>query len=364
MTPFRGVVLGCVATLTGLLSAGAAQAGWQGVFQATCFHRSAPVVSGYYAVPAVSYYADPCACPCPQTVCTTNYVQRCYYQPVVTYQAQTYTEPVTTYRTSYYYEPVTAYRYTGCFDPCTCTYRQVATAYTTYRLRAQCCPVTTYVQRCAYVPVTTYRRCCYWEPQTCCSLVDPCTGAPVGTPAPAVPAVPAVPAQPGVSESLRPGGPGVTEQFNGGSTGSPGYNRFYPPMNPAPPEGSGSSRQRSQFNPPLPPAPQPPAKPIVPKYDRIAYDADPDPGQANLVGVVLEEGDNTPKAGAQLVFVNDGPGGRQETATADSSGRFRVHLTSGTWTVYVRDAQGQQRYHSKVHVRTGEVQQMTLVKNR
>ena len=69
---------------------------------------------------------EPCPQPC-QPQCTTQYVQRSYYQPVTTYQQRTYYEPVTTYRTSYYYEPVTSYHYSCYYDPCTCHYQQVAT---------------------------------------------------------------------------------------------------------------------------------------------------------------------------------------------------------------------------------------------
>src|SRR5438132_10393852 len=106
MKPFRVAAVCCA---LGFFGAGAAplQAAWNNVFQVCC-HRCgavapAPVVANYAPV-----VADPC---CPQQVCTTRYVQRCYYQPVTAYQSRTYYEPVTTYRTSYYHEPVTSYRY-------------------------------------------------------------------------------------------------------------------------------------------------------------------------------------------------------------------------------------------------------------
>ncbi|MCI0355571.1 MAG: hypothetical protein L0099_11115, partial [Acidobacteria bacterium] len=176
MKLFR-TVAGACAALLGLAALSPARAGWQSVFQVTCFHRP----------PSVSYY-DPCCDPCPQPVVTTRYVQRCYYQPVTTYQTRTYYQPVTTYRTSYYYEPVTSYRYSCYFDPCTCSYRQVATPVTNYCLRARCCPVTSWVQRCCSVPVTSYRQCCYWEAQSC--YVDPC--APYNGTAVTAPASPGV----------------------------------------------------------------------------------------------------------------------------------------------------------------------------
>src|SRR5262245_25765136 len=149
-----------------------AVAGWDNVFQTTCFfhrHRAqccpAPVVAA--AVPAccpqpvVAASPAPCCQPQPCQQCTTQYVQRCFYQPVTVYQQQTYYEPVTTYRTNYYYEPVCTYRYACYFDPCTCSYQQVATPVVSQVLRSQCCPVQSWVQRCCSVPVTTHQKSCY-----------------------------------------------------------------------------------------------------------------------------------------------------------------------------------------------------------
>ena len=135
-----------------------------------------PLVAG---PPARS--ADPGCCPqpCPQTTCTTRYVQRCYYQPVVTYKTNTYYEPVTTYRTSYYYQPVTSYRYSCYYDPCTCRYQSVATPQTCYQLRSRCCPVTSYLQRTCMTPVTAYQQSFYYEPVTTCCTTT--TGAPVAS---------------------------------------------------------------------------------------------------------------------------------------------------------------------------------------
>src|SRR5437870_999828 len=103
MRPLRRAVWGCALVLTTVMAAPAA-AGWDNVFQVTC-HHCRKSVSAY--VPA---YAPACCAPaapacCPQPTCTTQYVQRSYYQPVTTYRTSSYYEPVTTYRTSYYYEP-------------------------------------------------------------------------------------------------------------------------------------------------------------------------------------------------------------------------------------------------------------------
>jgi hypothetical protein len=335
--------------MIGLLSTAPAWAGWQGVFQVCCHSCSTPAVSGYYAGYGC---CDPCCQPCcPQTVCQTNYVQRCYYQPVTTYRTQTYYQPVTTYRTSYYYEPVTCYRYSCCYDPCTCSYRQVATPYTSYRLRSQCCPVTSFVQRCCMVPVTTYQKCCYWEAQTCCSLVDPCAG--VAAPATAAPAVPAVTESPsGVTvPGVRESAPAVPPA----NSGSPLYDRTQPPA-ALPPEGSSSSFRQGSPRSPATPAVRPP---VVPKYDRIAFDRAPS-FNWNLAGQIVSQS-NSPRSGAKLLFVSDAASGTQESATADRDGRFRLTLASGNWLVYVRDEQGKAVFHTKVNVKGHEAQQMTLV---
>lgn len=351
MNMTRPIIAAALATLA-LGLASPARAGWDGVFQVTCWHRCCPSTSGFLSQ---SFFADPCCNPCPQQVCTTRYVQRSYYQACTTYQARSFTEAVTSYRTSYFYAPVTTVRYSCCYDPCTCTSRMVATPITRWELRSQCCPVTNYVQRCCYVPVTSYQKVCYWEPQTCCSLVDPCTGGVIsnGTAAPGlngqVPAVPAETPQPGVSEFR-----------NGGSTGSPLYNKTYPPNLP---EGSGSSyRSRSQRPPTIaaPPTTTVPQAPVIPKMDRIALD-DSSASSSGLVGRVLAGGAKSPRASTQLVFVPNAASGKQETVMTDADGRFRVKLDAGDWSVYLRDAGGNAVLHSTVSIGRNELRQMTLV---
>src|SRR2546423_1115283 len=166
MRPLRGAVWGCALVLLGT-SVVPAHAAWDNVFQITCFHRRPKTTASYYVAPAACDACQPCQ------PCTTSYVQRCYYQPVVSYQSRSYYEPVTSFRTSYYYEPVTSYRYSCYYDPCSCSYQQVACPTTSYRLRSQCCPVQSWVQRCAQVPVTSYRAASYWEPVTSCCTPQP-----------------------------------------------------------------------------------------------------------------------------------------------------------------------------------------------
>jgi len=250
MKPFRGGRWLCALVA---LAAGSveARAAWDNVFQVCCNScGSKPVVSSYYAPQATG------CCPQP-TCCTTQYVQRCYYQPVTCYQSKTYYEPVTSYRTSYYYEPVTSYRYSCYYDPCTCSYQQVACPQTCYRLRSQTCATTSYLQRCCQVPVTSYRLSYYMEPVTTCSAPPACPS-------------PCQPASPGVSETPAPSSPGVGVQENrqtappAAAPSGDGTNRYYQPQptNP-PPMGSSTLRQV-----PAPGQPAPPPPPTV-KLDRI-----------------------------------------------------------------------------------------------
>ncbi len=251
MKPWRGVTWGCALALWG---AGAlpAQAAWNNVFQVSCYPHGQQ---------SASYYTpDPCN-PCPQPVCCTRYVQRCYYQPVTCYQTRTYYEPVTTYRTSYYYEPVTSYSYSYYYDPCTCTCRQVACPTTCYQLRSQCCPVQSWVQRCCRVPVTTYQTYSRWEPETTCHYPQQ---------EPACPPFGAQPQAtyptPGVKEQRLAPIPGVRE--NRGTTPYP--------QNSSPISPNGTSLQRL----PVTPAPVPASPPPKVKLENIvAVPVEPVPAQ-------------------------------------------------------------------------------------
>ena len=263
MKPYRvGVWLCALALLA--VGAAPAEAAWDNVFQVCCHScNSRPSLFG-----RSSNYCCPQPTTCCAPVCTTQYVQRCYYQPVTCYQTKTYYEPVTTYRTSYYYEAVTSYRYSCYYDPCTCSYQQVACPQTCYRLRSQCCPVTSYLQRCCQVPVTSYRLSYYYEPVTTCA-------------APACPPA----CTPGVSEQssqptapMQQPTPGVYEQRTpapgNGSNGT--YDRYYPqpaqpnpaPATQPPPMTNNSYRQMAPAAPPSPP-------PTV-KLDRIVAVPQPD----------------------------------------------------------------------------------------
>jgi hypothetical protein len=364
MKPFP-ITAGLCALGLLVTSAGPLQAAWNNVFQITCHRRGCRSSVAYVQAPVVAAAAPaPCCNPCPQPVCTTRYVQRCYYQPVTCYQTKTYYEPVTTYRTSYYYEPVTSYRYSCYVDPCTGCTQQVACPTTCYQLRAQCCPVQSWVQRCCSVPVTTYQRCCYWEPQTCCTTPPPCCptngNGVVQAPAVAVPSAPVVQEQQQFQPQPQPQlqtppqpqfqttpPPTIEERKNGGA---PGINVYPPPNTPG-----ASFRQPLPGNPvpvrPVSPNPTPAVRP-----DRIASAP-----AAQVEGQVVRM-DRTPRGGARLTFIS---AQRQQlpmqAVTANAAGQFQVNLASGGWLVYVTGPDGRQTFHSRIEVNGAQPAPLTVV---
>jgi hypothetical protein len=315
---------------------GTAQAAWNNVFQVCC-HNCRSSVS--HASP-ITCCPQPCPQPCPQQVCKTEYVQRSYYQPVVTYKQETYLEPVTTYRTSFYWEPVTSYRYSCYFDPCTCRTEQRATPVTSYRLRSQCCPVTSYLQRCCMKPVTTYQQVCYFEPVTTCCTTT--IGAPVTT------------LPPGVQEQ-RPGvtmPPGVREENTGSGSESFKSNNNSSNAPYMPPAKEGSSSRQPQLQAPV----TPPATPPKVRLERIASLSEPT-AEGKVVSL-----ERAVPPGARLMFVSTEVQGQQQTATADDAGQVRVMLASGGWLVYLLDKNGKADYQQRLEVKDGEATLLTFTK--
>ncbi len=287
---------------------------------------------------------------------------------MTTYQQRSYYEPVTTYRTSYYYEPVTSYRYSCYYDPCTCQYQQVSTPCTSYKLRSQCCPVTSYLQRCYYQPVTQYQQAFYYQPVTSCcqtTLGAPVMTLPPGaavTPAPNAGAPPQVTAPPQVSDpgTLPPYTP-PPQVSDGGNTQTSESRRFDPNPNPGAkmPKAFDESSRQPKLGSPQPLAPVPVQTPEPPKATRLDHTASlPNP---NVAGQVVKGADNTPHAGARLLFVSADRQGAQQSVTADDDGRFQTTLASGGWLVYVQDDGGRPVFHEKVDVRDNLPRTITLV---
>ncbi len=349
MKPYQGAISLCALAVVAALAT-PSQAAWNNVFQVCCNScrgsSSASAYQSYYEAPAPTSACPP---PCPQTTCcTTQYVQRSYYQPVTTYERRSYYEPVTTYRTSYYWEPVTSYRYSCYYDPCTCSYQQVATPTTSYRLRSQCCPVTSYLQRCQMVPVTKYQQSFYYEPVTTCTSSNgspaPVTTAPQGAVGEqTAPQQPAPPSQQG----------GVGEQRDYGNPQSNGSNRYYPRETPPPPmakENKFTQPQRITPQAPRSPATTPPSV----RIDRIV--ALP---SYNLEGQVIRA-DRVPDRRAEVLLVSATEDGVQKNIRADEQGQFKSTVAPGKWLVYTRDERGRPVFQAQVDINGRETRQMIL----
>lgn len=299
-------------------SAGSAEAAWNNVFQVTCWNcKSQQSSTSYYQPPVAAAPAQVSADGNSSQQCSTNYVQRSYYEPVTSYERKSYYEPVTTYRTSYYYEPVTQCRTSYYYDPCSCSYKPVSTQQTSYALKAQQSPVTSYVERCYNQPVTSYRLSYYYQPVTTCCTTT--TGAPIqnipqaGPVAPAIAAPPAPMAPATAPPPLAPIAPSVGEQ------------RSIPPMAP------GINETRSpgaSFNRGAAPQPAP-----VPRPDRIASNNLLVPVQGQLTGT-----SNRPVSNASLWLV--GKGNVQVPVSTDALGRFSAQVPAGTWNVYLSSREG------------------------
>jgi hypothetical protein len=301
----------CGAALVLLVATGAADAAWNNAFQVTCFGarnranryytppvvaQSSPIVA--YSAPAV----DPCNC------CQTSYVQRCYYQPVVTYK--TVLEPVQSQRTTYYWEPVCSQR-TSCYvDPCTGATIQVTQPVTTYRLRSQCSTVTNYVQRC--VPVTTYRVAYRLEPVTVCP-------------------------------------PGVTAPA-GNVTETPPANGNYIPNPSVPPAEPGRVTE-------APAQPESYQRPAAIRMDKVVS-REP---SARVQGQVVANNYVSPVRHAKVLFVNEHQESAKVDTAADAAGRFSVNLPSGSWRIYLSSRDGTLHYHSKIDVQPNKDRNVLVV---
>ena len=69
----------------------------------------------------------------------------------------------------------------------------------------------------------------------------------------------------------------------------------------------------------------------------------------------------TPKAGVKLTFVSATKQAADQTVTADAAGHFNVQLPAGEWLVYLRTADGQQVFHSRIEVGGRQTSPFVLV---
>ena len=329
--------------LTVLAAVGSpAHAAWNNVFQVCCNNCStpAPVVAAYSAPVVAGYAGDACPQPCPQQICTTKYVQRTYYQPVVTYKQECYTEAVTSYQTRYYTEACTSYRYSCQYNPCTCRYEQVAQPVVSYRLRSQCCPVTNYLQRTRMVPVMTQQAVTMYEPVTSCCTTS--AGPAVAAPPAGATVVPEGSAAPGGSErrdrteALPPAPPGTTETRE--PTMDKNTPQYTPPTMP-PATGSESGFRRTPGT----------------RFDRVAS------REESVVQGRLTDNDRLPRANSRVLFVSAENKATQFQTTTDADGVFRTRLDSGAWLVYTFDRAGKPVFSRRIEVGAKKDVTFTLV---
>jgi hypothetical protein len=389
MKTWRGAAW-AIALLTIGFSGSTAHASWCNAFE-VCWHRNqssssyyyappssvayyvAPTTSyyvapttSYYVAPTTSYYAPAPSCPqacapscTPCQTCQTNYVQRSYYQPVTEYQSQSYYEKVTTTSTSYYYEPVTSYSYSSYYDACSCSYQQVAKPTVSYQLRAQSCPVESWVQRCQKVPVTTYKMSYYYEPVTTCSSLPVVAAAPApacNTCSAQPPNPPAAVAAPQPSyyqptdtrwQSSPPAGVSESTRQQGQP---PTYERSYPPSDKMP-NASGSSYQPNRSRP----------APVVAPAPAVHLDRFASAPHGQVTGEVVQA-NWQPANSSRLVFINAERREARREVTTDNAGRFQAQLTSGSWLVYIEDAQGKPVFSRQIDVKpTGRTELVRLV---
>jgi hypothetical protein len=320
MTSLTGIRAGGALTLL-LLAPSFAPAAWDNVFQVTCCGSGRRVAA----------YASPCCpAPAPTTCCAPppccpapTFVQRSFCQPVTTMQAYSFCEPVTTYRTSHYWEPVCSYTMSCFVDPCTGCTQQVAVPTTTLRMRTQCNAVQSWVQRVGYRPVTTMRQSFYWEqvqaPACPPVAAAPCPGCGPVASAPAAAPPLNLPQAPALGESRNPPA----------ALGESRDQYYMPPANP-------SGLRTAPIAAPL-------------KLDRMASLNAPVTGQ-------IVTANYSPRAGAQVVFVNASRQDVRETTTADATGRYQANLPAGEWYVYV-----DQTYHNRIDVKASVPRQITIV---
>jgi hypothetical protein len=80
-----------------------------------------------------------------------------------------------------------------------------------------------------------------------------------------------------------------------------------------------------------------------------------------MVEGILVRGDNSPRAGARVVFVSAERYGLQQDVTTNEKGRFRATLEQGSWYIYLTGADGRQAFHSRIDVTGPQTARLTLL---
>jgi hypothetical protein len=134
--------------------------------------------------------------------------------------------------------------------------------------------------------------------------------------------------------------------------GSPVFDRSFAPPGQQLPQGSARpSWDSPSAGTPVQNSPRPPVK-----LERIVN------GPTNsVVEGSLVRGDNSPRAGARVVFVSADKYGIQQDVTTNEKGRFRATLDQGSWYVYLTGADGGQVFHSRIEVTGQQMARLTLL---
>lgn len=298
-------------------TADVASAGWNNVYQVTCW-GCRKRESSYYVAPApvqsrssyrLSHYETET-----RSESVTVMKPERYIEEVPTTERRSYYEPQTTYSRSSYYNPVT-----GCCE--------VVEKPTTRMIRREeCATVMKPVERLRMVPTQVerqyeVRRPVYVGPEErvykapVCALPNAGTGS-----APQV-------------DVIRSQGPAVSSEPE----------RILPPNVPTNP-GGGVSQPRAM----------PPAKVNARTTSRSSSTA--------VRGEVVRNDQTTPLAGAKLVLVSAADKNVREYATADEFGRFDLQVPTGNWHLYVGDGSGRASFHKTVSL--GEAERTFTVVSR
>ena len=296
-------------------SADLASAGWNNVYQVTCWgcrNKTTRSDSYYYPAPTQSrssYFAGYDTHT--ETITQTVMRPEKYVEEVPTVERRSYYEPVTSYTRSSYYDPVT-----GCCQT-------VEKPHTRMVRKEECQTVMKAVERLRMVPTQVQRevevrRPIYYGPEErivkspVCALPNSSSGA-----APQV-------------DVIRSQQPTVTQDRG---------ERIVPQQLPTTPQ----SLPRSM----------PPAKVNARTTSRSSTTA--------VRGEVVRNDQSTPLAGAKLVLVSAADGGVREYVTADEFGRFDATVPAGTWHLYVGDGRGRAGFHKTVKLAEADERTFTVV---
>jgi hypothetical protein len=206
--------------------------------------------------------------------------------------------------------------------------------------------------------VTSYQLSYYYEPVTTCCTTT--VGAPIYGQLPAGAAAAPGGAPPVVGEGRQvptPQPPSVGEgrEFAPSTSNGTQYDRNAAPYMPKAADSSYYRQPRLQSPVPAQPAAPPNQAPPRVRLERIAVLPD-----QSMDGLVVSS-DRVPQANARVLFVHAEQAGGRQAVTADTRGRFRVTLASGSWLVYLEDGRGKQVFQRRVEVGGDQPRTMTLV---